>query len=265
MTGSPANPDAVQVRVDGLCGTIVLKSPARRNALSRDMVERLRQAFDDLYQQARVRAVLLTGHGDCFSAGTDLREIHETLQEEAPEQYWFADANQQRALLTMMLQFPKPIIAAVNGPALGTGLALVAACDMVLAAPRATFGCPEARRGLSAGIAVPLVAFRLGAGQAGHLLLRGHAIDAQEAYRIGLVHELVEYDLLWARGREWVEEIARSSPVALAMTKRVLNETVGEPILSYLATAAAATATARTTADAEEGVGAFLEKRPPKW
>ena len=267
MTDLTAHPDPVQVhvRVDGPCGTIVLKSPQRRNALARATLDQLQQAFADLHQESQVRAVILTGHGEYFSSGTDLHEVESSLENETPQQFWFADANQQRTLLTSMLQFPKPIIAAVNGLALGTGLALVAACDLVLAAPTAQFGFPEAQRGLTAGIAIPLITFRLGAGHAGHLLMRGHTIDAQEAYRIGLVHKIVDFDLLWAQGREWVQEITEASPVALAITKRVLNETVGEPVLSYLSSAAAATATARTTEHAEEGIRAFLEKRPPKW
>src|SRR5690606_13336626 len=126
----------------------------------------LRQALEDLHQQRGVRAVVVTGHGPWFSAGTDLKEIAESLDAEDSQQFWFADVNQQRALLTAMLQYPKPLIAAVNGPALGTGLALVAACDMVLAAPQASFGFPEAQRGLSAGVGIPLIAFRLGAGPA---------------------------------------------------------------------------------------------------
>jgi methylglutaconyl-CoA hydratase len=265
MTDSSPHFGSVHVRVDGVCGTIVLKSAARRNALSRAVWEQLQQALEDLHQQAGVRAVILTGHGDDFSSGTDLHELRGSMDDESPQQFWFADANQQRTVLTTMLQFPKPIIAAVNGPALGAGLGLVAACDLVVAAPQARFGFPEPQRGLTAGVAIPLIAFRLGAGQAGQLLLRGHTIDVHEAHRIGLVHQIVDFDLLWAQGREWANEIARSSPVALAITKRVLNETVGESVLSHLATAAAATATSRTTEHADEGVRAFLEKRSPKW
>jgi enoyl-CoA hydratase/carnithine racemase len=265
MSDLPATPSTVQVRVDGPCGTIVLKSPDRCNALSRAMLDGLQQAFEDLHQQPGVRAVLLTGQGEWFSSGTDLKEIADSLDQEGSQQFWFADVNQQRTVLTRMLQYPKPIIAAVNGPALGTGLALVAACDLVLAAPEARFGFPEAQRGLSPGVGIPLIAFRLGAGQAGHLLLRGHTIDADEAHRIGLVHEIVPFDLLWAQGRQWAQQIAQSSAVALAITKRVLNETVGESLVACLATAAAATATARTTEHADEGVHAFLEKRPPNW
>jgi enoyl-CoA hydratase/carnithine racemase len=255
----------VQVRVDGPCGTIVLKSPSRCNALSRAVYHGLQQALDDLHQQPGVRAVLLTGHGEWFSSGTDLKEMADSLDQETPQQFWFADVNQQRAVLTSMLQYPKPIVAAVNGPALGTGLALVAACDLVLAAPQARFGFPEAQRGLSSGVGIPLIAFRLGAGQAGHLLMRGHTIDAPEAHRIGLVHHIAPYELLWAQGREWIHQIAQSSAVALAISKRVLNETVGESLVACLAAAAAATATARTTDHADEGVRAFLQKRPPKW
>jgi enoyl-CoA hydratase/carnithine racemase len=262
---SPSNASAVQVRVDGPCGTILIKSPDRCNALSRAAFDDLQQAFDDLHQQPGVRAVTLTGHGPWFSAGTDLKEIAHSLEQDDPQQYWFADANKQRSLLTAMLHYPKPIIAAVNGPALGTGLALVTACDLVLAAPQASFGFPEAQRGLSAGVGIPLIAFRLGAGQAAHLLLRGHPIDAQEAHRVGLVHQIVPYDLLWAQARQWAEDISRSSSVALSITKRVLNETVGETLAASLATAAAATATARTTEHADEGVHAFLEKRTPQW
>lgn len=262
---SAPNPGSVQVRVDGPCGTIILKSPERCNALSRAMLDDLQEALDDLHQQPGVRAVLLTGHGAWFSAGTDLKEIADSLEQDDSQHAWFADANQLRSLLTAMLQYPKPIIAAVNGPALGTGLALVAASDLVLAAPQASFGFPEALRGLSAGVGIPLIAFRLGAGQAAHLLLRGHRIDAQEAHRIGLVHQIVAFDLLWAQARQWAEDISHSSSVALAITKRVLNETVGESLLAHLATAAAATATARTTEHADEGVHAFVEKRSPRW
>jgi enoyl-CoA hydratase/carnithine racemase len=97
------------------------------------------------------------------------------------------------------------------------------------------------------------------------LLLKGQTIGAERAQQIGLVHELVAHDLLWARANQWTQEIALASPVAVALNKRVLNETVGESLLSSLASAAAATATGRTTEDAAEGVAAFVEKRNPKW
>lgn len=262
---SSSDSSTIRVRVDGNCGTIVLARPSRCNALSRSMLADLQEALGDLHQEYRVRAVVITGQGPYFSAGSDLHEIHATQGQDDPQATWFADANQLRELLTSMLQYPKPLIAAVNGAALGTGLALVSACDIVLAAPEAEFGFPESQRGLTAGIAIPLMSFRIGAGQAAPLVLRSQTISAERAMQIGLVHELVQHDLLWARANQWTQEIASASPVAVTLNKRVLNETVGEALISSLASAAAATATGRTTDAAREGVAAFVEKRPPRW
>ena len=157
------------------------------------------------------------------------------------------------------------MIAAVNGPALGTGLALVAACDLTIACPEATFGCPESRLGLTAGIAVPLLNFRIGAGGAARLLMCGQPVAGTEAHRLGLAQELVPHDLLWAKARELAGAMAQLAPESVALTKRVLNETVGEPVLTALSAAAAATATGRTTDASAEGIAAFLQKRAPQW
>jgi enoyl-CoA hydratase/carnithine racemase len=243
----------------------VLSRPAQRNALNQDALRNLQQALEDLHQQRSVRAVVLTGDGDCFCAGSDLRMIQSSHHEESPHLAWFADVSQLRELLSTMLRFPKPIISAVNGPALGSGLALVAASDMSLAAPSAQFGLPDARRGLAAGPAIPLLSFRLGASATARLVLRGGLVSADEALRIGLIHEITPFELLWARARQWVDELALTSPAATAMNKRILNETVGEAIFTQLTAATASMAAARTTEDAIEGVAAFLEKRPPKW
>lgn len=255
----------VQTRVDGTCGTIVLKQPARRNAVTRAMLRSLIEAFGDLHQQARVRGVILTGSGDCFCAGTDLYELRESQASRQAEPQWFDDANLQREVLTTILRFPKPVIAAVNGPALGLGLSLVAACDLALGTPEATFGLPEPQRGLTAGVAIPLLAFRLGASSASQLLLRGQTFDASQAQHLGLIQKIVEFNHVWLTAQQWVHDIAKSSSVSISMTKRVLNETVGEALLAQLAVAAAATASVRTTDDAHEGINAFLEKRAPNW
>ena len=255
----------IHIRADGPCGTIVIQNPEHRNALTREMLANLRGALDDLYQQKSVRAVVLTGDGTSFSAGTDLRELYGNRDEEEIQQRWHLDAHLHRELVTQMLQFPKPIIAAINGPALGLGLGLVAACDLAIASPNATFGFPEVRRGLTAGVAIPLIAHRIGAARASHLLFRKNPIDAETALEVGLIQEIVSFDQVWARAYEWVEEIANASHIAISMTKRVLNETVGEALMSQLSAAAATTATARTTEHAMEGVNAFLEKRDPVW
>jgi methylglutaconyl-CoA hydratase len=246
-------------------GTIVLNRPDKRNALSRQLLADIGQALDDLHQERSVRAVVLTGAGSSFCAGMDLAEMQATSQQPDAFSQWHADAVQYRELIDKMLRFPKPIIAAVNGPAVAGGTGLVLASDIVLAASEAKFGLPEPKRGVVAGMVAPLLVFRLGASHAANLLLTGRLIDSGEAHRIGLAHEVVKAELVWARAQEIAAEIATSAPESIQLTKRLLNETIGEHLGTLLTAGAADSATARTTESAREGLAAFLEKRPPKW
>lgn len=255
----------VEIKKHVPSGTIILNRPDKRNAISRQMLEELHQAFADLHQEKQVRAVILTGAGSAFCSGMDLGEMQETSTADDAQQQWYNDAVQYQELLEAMLRFPKPIIAAVNGPAVAGGAGLVLACDIVVAAKNAAIGLPEPRRGIVAGLVSPLLAFRLGAGQAARLLLTAESIDAPEAYRIGLFHELVEPDAVWARAHALAGEIARGAPQALQLSKRMLNETIGETLFTQLTAGAAASATARTTDAAAEGLAAFREKREPQW
>lgn len=255
----------LRLHVHEQIGTVILDRPEKRNALSRAMLMELSQAFSDLHQEKRVRAVVLTGAGSAFCAGMDLEEMAATAASDDPREQWHADASQYRDLLEQLLLFPKPIIAAVNGPAVAGGAGLVLACDLVIAAHEATFGLPEPRRGIVAGIVAPLLAFRLGAGQAARLLLSSATINAEEAHRIGLFHELAIADVLWPSATALAKQCALGAPEALQLTKRMLNETIGESLPTLLTAGAAASATARTTEAAAEGVRAFLDKRAPKW
>lgn len=255
----------IRINVHEHAGTIILNRPEKRNALSRALLAELSQALGDLHLERRVRAVVLTGAGSAFCAGMDLQEMRETSQQENPHTQWHEDAVLYRDLLETMWRYPKPLIAAVNGPAMAGGAGLVLGCDLVVAAKTATFGLPEPLRGIVAGMVAPLLHFRIGGGQAARLLLSAQTIDAAEAHRIGLFHEIVEADHLWPQAVELAAQCARSAPEALQLTKRVLNETVGEHLPTLLSAGAAASATARTTEAAAEGLAAFLEKREPKW
>src|SRR6478736_2718113 len=133
-------------------GTIVLNRPDKRNALSRQMLADLAQALDDLHQERKVRAVILTGAASAFCAGMDLNEMQQTAEQPDAFAQWHNDAVQYRELIDKMLRFPKPIIAAVNGPAVAGGAGLVLASDIVIAAETATFGLPEPLRGIVAGL-----------------------------------------------------------------------------------------------------------------
>lgn len=255
----------VEVRAQPPTGAIILNRPEKRNALSRRMLRQIDQALDDLHQEYRVRAVVLTGNGPAFCAGIDLQEMHDASEEEDAWEIWQRDAMLYKDLIEKMLRFPKPIIAAVNGPALAAGAGLLLACDLALGAESAAVGFPEPRRGLVAGVAAPLLAFRVGGSQAGSLLLTGRTIGAAEAHRIGLLQEVVSEEALFTRACELCAEIAASAPPAVQLTKRTLNETIAEHLFTLLSVGAAASATARTTEAAAEGLQAFLEKRPPVW
>lgn len=255
----------IRVEVHAPSGTIILERPDKRNALSRLMFLQLLRAFEDLHQQKNVRAVILTGAGAAFCAGADMAELHTTYGTDDVLEQWQRDSMQFRELVEYMLRFPKPIIAAVNGPAVGAGAGLVLASDIVLAAPQADFGFPEPRRGIVAGVSAPLLAFRAGGGRAAHLLLTGQLIDAAEAAQMGIYHRIVAQDMIWAAAHEEAQQCARSSAEALQMTKKVLNETIGEQLGMLLSAGAAVSATSRTTEAAEEGIKAFVEKREPQW
>ena len=255
----------VTVKVNHPSGSIILNRPDKRNALSRQMLDDIAQAFDDLHQERKVRAVILTGAGTAFCAGMDLVEMQATAQQPDAMQTWHNDAVQYRELIDKMLQFPKPIIAAVNGPAVAGGAGLMLASDIVIGTPEARFGLPEPRRGIVAGLVSPLLVFRVGASHAANLLLTARTIEPNEALRMGLYHEVVPSEFVWARAQELAGEIAKCAPEAILLTKRMLNETIGEHLGTLLSAGAATSATARTTEAAREGLAAFLAKREPKW
>jgi methylglutaconyl-CoA hydratase len=259
----------VEVKVTGHVGTVILNRPDHGNALVRIMIHQIMEAIDDLYRERRVRAIILTGAGAAFCEGTDLEEISDTssLQSEwaDSEQRWGEDAADYRDLILRMLEITKPIIAAVNGPAISSGAGLVMASDIVIASEESKFGLPDPRRGLVAGVVAPLVCHRLGAGHGARLLLTSSIVDATEARRLGIFHELVPNNKVWARAVEIAGECAEGAPEALQLTKRLLNETVGEQLETQLATGAVMQATAYTTEAAQEGIAAFLARRKPEW
>jgi methylglutaconyl-CoA hydratase len=255
------------VKVTGPVGTIVLNRPGRRNALTRAMIGQLQEALEDLHQEKRVRAVILTGAGSAFCAGMDLHEMHasDKLPDAEKQQEWGELYEEYRDLIVQMLELPKPIIASVNGPAVAGGAGLVLASDIVVACPAAQFGLPETRRGLVAGVVGPLLVFRVGGGAAARILLTGSLFPAEEALRLGIYHETIDEARLWARCVQLGEECAAGAPEAIQLTKRHLYETIGEQLSTQLTVGAAISATSRTTEAAQEGLAAFVEKRPPEW
>jgi methylglutaconyl-CoA hydratase len=244
---------------------ITLCRPAKRNALSRDLMRQLSAAFDQAARDDNARAVVLRAEGPAFCAGMDLAEMLDTRDAPDSSARWQADADAYRDLLLKIVRLPKPTIASVQGPALAGGLGLVLACDVVVASERATFGLPEPKRGLVAAVVAPFLLLRIGAGRAGYLLLTAGTIDAAAAGRLGIAHEVVPAAGLASRTEQLVAEIAEAAPEALRATKRFLQAIAADQLAGQAEAGAAESAAARATPEAREGLQAFLEKRKPRW
>ena len=201
----------ITVKVNAPTGTIILDRADRCNALNRSMISELTQALDDLRQERKVRGIVLAGAGPHFCTGLDLKQLQETASDSQSQQAWFQDALALQALIETVLRLPKPVIAAVDGAAMSSGLALVLACDMVVASHRSIFSVPATRLGLVSGLVVPLLAFRLGAATASRLVLGGDELPAVEAKTLGMVSHVVDSDMVWVRARTWIEQIAEGA------------------------------------------------------
>jgi methylglutaconyl-CoA hydratase len=255
----------VRFEIDGEIARITLNRPAKRNALTREMVEQIRDAVGAIAADKSIRLGILSAEGPVFCAGMDLGEMQQRAANATAEKEWQQDAQTYRDLLAALVTLPIPTVAIVSGPALAGGLGLVLACDIVLAAEATFFSLPEPKRGITAAVVAALLVYRIAAGPAGFLLLSGESVDARHALAIGLCHEVVSTTQMQQRERELTASILSGAPTALAATKRSLLESASPALLDRLDAAAEVSANARATDEAREGLNAFLEKRKPTW
>ena len=246
----------------GAFAYVTVNRPKVLNALNKATWADLRTAFEDARVDAAVRGVILTGAGDkAFIAGADISELAHVTAFEAEQSSRFG-----QEVLDLIEDLGKPVIAAVNGFALGGGCEAAMACTIRIAAEHAQFGQPEVKLGLVPGGGGTQRLPRLvGKGRALQLILSGGMISAQEAYRIGLVNEIVPTADLITRAEEILRQISANAPIAvkfaLEVTNKGLETSQGEGLLleaSYFGLCAA-------TEDKKEGTSAFLEKRPPQF
>ncbi len=255
------------IKVHAPTATILLDRGDGGNRLRQRTMDDLSQALSDLHQEKRIRAIVLSGAGSDFCLGLDLEELHEhtKLDELEALPRWIEQWERLAQLIEEMLRFPKPIIAAVDGGAVGAGFSLALACDLIVASDRATFSAAAIRNGMMGGVVAPLLSFRAGSAVASRLLLTGQSLSSRQATRIGLVTRRVASTQIWVAANELAGQCAHWPPQSLAATKRLLNETIGESLLTQLAVGAASGATICSTPPAIEGLRAFVEKRDPKW
>ena len=247
----------------GLTVILTMNRPEARNALNAGLVETLTAAFGRLAADDTVRAVVLTGEGAAFCGGADLRTL-QGLQTATASQN-MADAARLKALFRAVGTFPKPLVAAVNGPALAGGCGLVSLCDVVLASPHAAFGYPEVRIGFVAAIVMVFLARQIGERRAKRLLLSGRAMGAEEAVALGLADRVVSQEDLMAQAFEEALAFQRGAPGALALTKTILWRTSGVSLDAAIDWTAQINTYARTDPDMREGIEAFFSGRKPNW
>ncbi len=252
----------LKLEIEGRIATLTLNRPEKRNAISRAMMDELLAALDEVFA-GPARVVILAGAGKAFCAGMDLEEL-KALATQTPEQH-LEDSRRIAGLLRSVYTFPKPLIAAVNGPAIAGGCGLATLADFTLAAPEATFGYTEVRIGFMPAIVSVFLLRQVGEKHARDLLLTGRIIGADEAYRLGLVNEIVPSEKLLDRARELASALFEASPTSLVHTKRLLREVAAPDLEIQLEHAIAENARIRSTADFREGLASFLEKRKPQW
>ena len=241
-------------------GYIALNRPKVMNALNRKTIEELKAAFQAAQTDPSVNGVILTGTGDkAFIAGADIAELSEITGDQAGE---FSEKGQ--AVLSLIETLGKPVIAAVNGFALGGGCETAMACTIRVAAEHAKFGQPEVKLGIIPGYGGTQRLPRLvGKGRALQLILTGDLIDAREALRIGLVNEVVPAELLLSRCEELLRQIGANAPLAVRYSIDAVNNGIETDLDSGLKLEAKYFALAAATEDRKDGTAAFIQKRAP--
>ena len=257
--------DPVLWSVDGRgVATVTLNRPEVNNAYNDALIDRLLHAMDALSARSGLRAVVLRGEGRHFQAGADLKWIRSVAAQSAEEN---ERASHATALAMRRLNaLPLPTIALVQGGCFGGGTGIVAACDVVIAADNAQFSIAETRWGLMAGIILSQLADAIGARQVRRYAVTGERFGAEEARRIGLVHEVVQLAELQAAGERVVDQVLQNAPEATAQTKAVALEFAwGMPGAAAFERLVKQHAARRRSAEAAEGLASFAEKRPARW
>ena len=253
--------DIVQYAHRGPAALVTVNRPEKRNALSRELISELSDAFKRAADDPSARCVILTGSGPAFCAGMDLDELRGTLGADA-DKVW-DDAARLAQLYDYIYTLPKPTIAAVNGAAVAGGAGLVSVCDLAVSIPDAKFGYPEVRRGLVAAMVMPHLLRHVGERTARWLLLTGELIDGIEALRVGLVNQVTMKESLLATADAWAKSLAEGGPRALATTKDFLSRCSRQGM--SVDELARGSAEPRLTDECRHGLTAFFEKKPAPW
>jgi methylglutaconyl-CoA hydratase len=249
---------------DERVATVTLNRPDVRNAFNETTIAEIKQAFSELGEDAGLRAIVLAANGPAFCAGADLNWMKKMAGYTHAENH--ADALQLAQMLCTIYQCPKPVVAKVQGDCYAGGMGLVAACDIIVAAEEASFCLSEVKLGLIPATISPYVIKAMGENASRRYFLTAERFGAQEALRIGFVHEVVQADALDAKVAELVKALVNNSPNAVRQAKVLVREVSGQEVSdALLADTAERIAQIRASEQGREGVASFLEKRKPAW
>lgn len=251
----------LNIEKKGKIAWITLNNPETLNALNRAALAELEQAFADLEGDAEILVAVMTGAGKAFVAGADISEMKDMTPDEARD---FAAYGQ--SVMLKIEQSRVVTVAAVNGFALGGGMELAMACDIRIASNKAKLGQPELKLGVTPGFGGTQRLARIaGVGRAKAMLFTGDPVDGDTALSYGLVSAVYEPDELLEKAGELADKVAAMGPASLVQVRKAVDEGYGTAITEGYSIEADAFAECFTAGNAKEGMGAFLEKREPKW
>ncbi len=255
--------DIILAKEDGIA-TITLNRPEKRNSFSHEMLEELRQALEELATDDEVRVMVITGSGQAFCSGADVKAMAVSASSPHVNESENGPAAENVQLSLLLQKFPKPIIAAVNGVAAGGGLDLALACDIRIASDQARFSAVFVRRGLvPASGCVYFLPRLVGIDRACQLMWTGDMVNACEAERIGLVTMVVPHEELYDTARELAEKLAKGPPHVIRKTKQAIYDCLRMDLQETTRYLAPLRKEQSKTEDHREGVRAFVEKRAP--
>ena len=256
--------NSLRIDTAGFIARITLTRPEVRNAFNDEVIQQLKAAFEDVGQREDVRAVVLAAEGPAFCAGADLNWMRRMADYTREEN--IADAGQLAAMLKVIYECPKPTIAAVQGDVFAGGMGLVATCDIAVSVRTATYCLSEVKLGLIPATISPYVIRAMGTRASHRYFLTAERFLANEAHRIGFVHELVDADALEARVGELALALVGASPAAVKACKKLVQDVAEREIdAALIAATVEGIADIRASEQGREGVASFLQKRKPAW
>jgi enoyl-CoA hydratase/carnithine racemase len=258
---SPAAGEAVTYRREGAVGLVQMCRPANRNSMTAELLDAFAAAIAAARADHDARAVVITGSGQSFSAGADFKQAVQRGDSELPaDQRSFA----MYVPFLAVLEIEVPVIAALNGHAIGGGFGLALACDVRIAARQGKYGANFCRLGLAPGMGISYLLPRIvGASRAAELIYTAELIDGERAAAIGLASEALDADAVLPQALAMAARIADNAPLAIRYSKALLREALAWDVVAHARREAVLQARTVASADAAEGIAALLEKRPP--